>query len=166
MPAGSTYTPIATTSVSGQTSVTFSSIPQTYTDLVVVYSGKGSTTGEALFGGVGNGTIDTGANYSYTHLQGNGSTTNSNRATNNTLYVITNIVDAGTDANVILNFQNYSNTTTNKTIILRANSASTATAATVALWRSTAAINRIYINLSGGTFNAGSTFTLYGIAAA
>lgn len=166
MAAGSTYTPIATQSVSGASSVTFSSIPQTYTDLVMVYNGKGSATGNGIYGNVGNGSIDTGSNYSYRHLQGNGSTTNSNGATNNTLYVATNYVDAGYDDVIIWNFQNYSNTSTYKTILLRANSASSGVAATVALWRSTSAINVVYATLSGGTFATGSTFTLYGIAAA
>jgi len=166
MAAGSTYTPIATQSVSGASSVTFSSIPQTYTDLVLIYSGKGSATGNGLYGDVGNGSIDTGSNYSYTHLQGNGSVTNSNRATNNTLFTLTNYVDSGYDDNIIVNYQNYSNTSTYKTILLRANSANTGVAATVALWRSTAAINVVYVYLSGGTFTAGSTFTLYGISCA
>lgn len=160
-----TYENIATASVSGASSVTFSSISQNYTDLIMVYNGKGSTLGEALFGRVGNGSVDTNNNYSYTFLQGNGTAASSFRATNNNIYVITNIVNAGHDAVVTWHFQNYSNTTTNKTILNRANAASSGTSASVALWRSTSAINVIYVNLSAGTFNTGSTFTLYGIKA-
>ena len=62
---------------------------------------------------------------------------------------------------------NYANTTTYKSIIGRANRADSGVDAAVALWRSTAAITRIDIKLkNGGSFTAGSTFTLYGIAAA
>ena len=64
---------------------------------------------------------------------------------------------------------NYSNTTTNKTVLARGNNASDAsypgTEAFVGLWRSTAAINRIDFSSNSKTWNAG-TFTLYGIKAA
>jgi hypothetical protein len=73
----------------------------------------------------------------------------------------------------ITDFQNYSNTTTNKTWIGRMGSGNQ-TSAIVNLWRSTSAINTIAIAESGdggsGSFNygnmlSGTTFTLYGIKA-
>jgi len=61
---------------------------------------------------------------------------------------------------------NYSNTTTNKTVIGRHNGAS-GPVASVGLWRNTAAINSIRIsNSSAVNFTIGSTFSLYGIKAA
>ena len=42
MAAGSTYTPIATTTLGSAGTITFSSIPSTYTDLVIVLNGNGS----------------------------------------------------------------------------------------------------------------------------
>ena len=69
-------------------------------------------------------------------------------------------------SNVIVQFMNYSNTTTNKTVLSRANNAATGTDAIVNLWRSTAAITSIYVYVPSGNFATGSTFTLYGILAA
>jgi hypothetical protein len=65
----------------------------------------------------------------------------------------------------ILNFQNYSNSTTYKSVLTRVNN-SGFTMAWVNLWRSTAAITSITIYPYSGTFSSGSTFTLYGISAA
>jgi len=81
MAAGSTYTPIATTTLgSSATSYTFTSIPSTYTDLVIVAQIKGDTTTylNLRFNG------DTGSNYSRTTLSGNGSTASSERRSNQT----------------------------------------------------------------------------------
>jgi anti-sigma-K factor RskA len=70
----------------------------------------------------------------------------------------------------ILQIFNYSNTTTYKTQITRANSAGNGVDACVGLWRSTAAINAVSVATStyGGStaVQIGSTFTLYGIKAA
>jgi len=62
---------------------------------------------------------------------------------------------------------NYANTTTYKTSLTRGNIATVATLATVGMWRSTSAITSIKIERDGSNLlAAGSTFTLYGIAAA
>ena len=159
----STYTPIATTTASGSAStITFSSIPSTYTDLVIVLNGNattGSTGSIAL-----QFNSDTGSNYSYTRLLGDGSAASSARGSNTTA---TYIGDTGTDRAVfIVSLNNYSNSTTYKTALSRTNTANTATMATVGLWRNTAAINRVDLSTTTSTFAAGSTFTLYGIKAA
>jgi hypothetical protein len=60
---------------------------------------------------------------------------------------------------------NYSNTTTYKTILARSNNAGIGLDAIVSLWRSTAAINTVNV-LADTNFEAGTSFTLYGIAAA
>ena len=67
----------------------------------------------------------------------------------------------------IINIQNYSNTTTYKTILGRANNAVTGVTETVGLWRSTSAITSMTLLQSYGSdlFKTGSTFTLYGIKA-
>lgn len=158
----STYEPIATTTLgSAVTSVTLSSIPSTYTDLILVVNHTTST-------GVGwfmryNG--DTGSNYSYTYVGGNGSAAESYRDQNLTYTRVGNSYT--TIGNTIIQIQNYSNTTTNKTHLSRTNSSSAFVAAMVGLWRNTAAINSVTL-LTGttDTFSAGSTFTLYGIKAA
>jgi hypothetical protein len=164
MPAGSTYTPIATTTLgSAAANVTFSSISSAYTDLVLVAQPLKSTAG--------GGTIrmqlnsDTGNNYSFTRLFQENNTTISDRGSNSAF--ITAFWNGDSQGNtLIFNFQNYSNTTTYKTVVGRSGNASAITGALVSLWRNTAAINTIYVYNDGGNFNTGSTFTLLGIAAA
>jgi hypothetical protein len=162
MAAGSTYTPLATTTLgSAQTNVVFSSIAGTYTDLVVVFNGS-ITTGFDAIGLRFNG--DTGSNYSRTFLAGNGSAASSGRDSNVTSIQIGIM---GTDnSNDIFQIFNYANTTTYKTALARGNSASNATRAGVGLWRNTAAITEVSLTAGSSTFISGSTFTLYGIAAA
>jgi hypothetical protein len=74
-------------------------------------------------------------------------------------------LSSSTPATVITQFQNYSNTTTNKTTLSRYNLASAEVSTAAALWRSTAAINIITVRPTGGSFQAGTTFSLYGIKA-
>jgi hypothetical protein len=60
---------------------------------------------------------------------------------------------------------NYANTSTYKTVLTRSNKYDRV-GAIVGLWRSTAAINSITLTAYSNTYAIGSTFTLYGIAAA
>ena len=164
-----TYEPIATQTLgSAAATVTFSSIPQTYTDLVLVCSTQGTTVTAAV-------TIrynsDTGSNYSVTRLYGDGSTATSNRYSNQTSAHIGDWMPNATYFfPIVTQIQNYSNTTTYKTHLSRFGASSDVQGAIVGLWRSTAAINTITImenQASAGTnFKIGSTFTLYGIKAA
>lgn len=156
-----TYIPIATQTLGSATAtVTFSGIPGTYTDLRIVYASTASSDA----GNYLRFNSDSGSNYSRTNLYGNGSAAGSDRQSNVTgIYgpftmssnVTTNLID------VI----NYSNTTTNKTVLVRAGAANNSTLATVGLWRSTSAITSIVITCDGANFVSGSTFTLYGIKA-
>jgi hypothetical protein len=163
MAAGTTYEPIATNTVSTTTSsYTFNSITSAYTDLVLVVFGI-STASIYNWGMRFNG--DTGSNYSRTIMFGTSSSAGSSRLSNstsiNTGFLTTN------GAPNIINIQNYSNTTTYKTSIQRGGDASDSTSTGVGIWRSTAAINSITMFSDGGSFiAAGTTFTLYGIAAA
>lgn len=163
MPA--TYEPIATTTLgSAQSSVTFSSISGSYTDLILICSIQSDSTGNPnSFVQVGNGSIDTGSNYSWTRMVGNGSTASSSRGTSVSDGVLIGDETPSSFSTDILHFQNYSNTTTNKTILTKGNQASAAVTATVGLWRSTSAINQIKVYCAGRNIIAGSTFTLYGI---
>jgi hypothetical protein len=163
----STYEPIATINAGGASSATFSSISGTYTDLIMVWGGSTSTTGQDVRVQVGNGSADTGNNYSFTYLSGNGSTASSARGIRpNTNYILTQVSNGTASNNTFKwQFMNYSNTTTLKTILCRADSAETTTI--VGLWNSTAAINVINVFPTGSTtFTIGSQFTLYGIKAA
>lgn len=170
MPAGLTYEPIATNTLSTATkSVTFSSITGTYTDLVLIINGK--TTGNDDFINL-RFNSDTGSNYSVTRFYGNGTTTGSGRSSNQSRIFVG--YDAAINTtyqwNGILNFMNYSNSTTYKTVLFRDNSPSgtgyPGTAANVGLWRNTNAITAIEVEANTYNFDTGSTFTLYGIKSA
>lgn len=161
----STYTPIATTTLSSaQSTVTFSSISATYTDLYVVCQIQNTTNAALIFLRF-NG--DSSNNYSVTRIWGDGTNAVSDRFTNQAGI---DCAYPSTSGWLITNFSimNYANSTTNKTVLGRWNSAgnSNYTLAFVGLWRSTAAINQVILTPNGVNFAAGSTFTLYGIKAA
>jgi hypothetical protein len=159
-----TYTPIATTTISGSSTsnFTFSSISGSYTDLVLI--GQIAET-PSLGSLVYRVNSDSGSNYSTTYLDGNGSSATSGRYTSQTEARAT-YEGVGTGfGTYIFNFQNYSNTTTYKTILGRASNAGNSAEATVSLWRSTSAITSITI-YAGQNFASGSTFTLYGVKSA
>lgn len=167
--ATNTYVALATQTVSSSvSSVTFSSIPQGYTDLRVVCNTQFSSGGSQYIGvQTGTGSIDTSSVYSNTLLVGDGSSAFSARDSNQTFMRL----GAGTSTSsnfgiLLLDFQNYSNATIYKTVIARDADVSQGwAAASVGMWRSTTAIDTIRI-LSGAGNNiaAGSTFTIYGIA--
>lgn len=163
-----TYEPIASTTLSaGTATIDFTSIPQTYTDLVLVIwpilSGSGATAYMRF-------NSDAGSNYSHTALTGNGTSASSSRGSNLTDGIGIGGLSTGygTTNNVILtHIMNYSNTTTNKTVISRWSNAGTGVDLVAGLWRSTAAITSFTIRNNGGhTYSSGSTFVLYGIKAA
>lgn len=154
MPA--TYEPIATTTLgSAQSSVTFSTISGSYTDLVLIVAATTDTL-KVQFNS------DTGSNYSRTYIYGDGSSATSGRSTSGTFFYI-----AGGSPSATLNYiQNYSNTTTYKTVLSRGNAVSNGVDASVSLWRSTSAITSITLTPNSGTIASGSVLTLYGIKAA
>lgn len=168
MPAGNTYEAIATTTLGSSGTVTFSSIPGTYTDLRLI--AVGGTTRAAT-----SDTIriqfnsDTGTNYSSTYILGNGSSASSGRNSSSSNLFVEGIRLVGTtyglNSMFTLDIMNYSNTTTFKTAIGRSNLPEQfGTTAAVGLWRSTSAITSIY--LQGDTvanFAIGTTFSLYGV---
>jgi len=162
----STYDKIEAKTVGSNTpSVTFTAIPNTYTDLVLVTNLATDAATEFRVR-VGNGSIDTGSNYSMTYLIGTGSSAISSRESSQTwAYAGYTSVSALSKMH-IFNFQNYSNTTTNKSWLMRFAGADNQTTAVAALWRSTSAINQIQLIANGNNIAAGSTMTLYGIKAA
>ena len=161
-----TYDPIATTTLgSAQASVTLSSIPSTYTDLILIIGGV-LTTGsgdQSIFSRV-NG--DTAGNYSGTYMYGYGGAAYSGRDTNTTYSVVGRLAEATYGGVCIIQYMNYSNTTTYKTVIGRGNDTNLVIAA-VGLWRSTAAINSVTVYPENAkSFATGCVFTLYGVKSA
>jgi hypothetical protein len=160
MAAGITYTPIAETTLSTTAStITLSSIPGTYTDLILACSILGSGSPSRIYLNTDSATTL----YSYTELAGDGSSASSSRQSG-TFLPWTGNTNTTTPLVSIIHINNYANTNVNKTMLIRHSQASSHAAAVVGLWRNTAAVTAV--NLTGGTFNAGSTFSLYGITAA
>lgn len=157
----STYVPIqAITLSSTATEVVFTGIPQTYTDLVLVV--RASFSAEEYLCYQFNG--DTASNYSETPIVGNGSSVSSGRAANRAFIFTQAVAGAGVPFIAKSNFQNYANSTTNKTVLSRTDCASRDVTASAGLWRNTAAITSIRAYaLTGNNFQSGSTFTLYGV---
>lgn len=157
-------------------SVTFSNIPQTgYTDLKLVCSTRSdSSTNSGVYDNTQiyvNGN-STGSNYSNLRLYGTGSGngSDSNSSAYYTGASTGNAVTANTFANSEYYFANYNSTTAYKSMSSDSTTENNATAVfqTLSAWlyKQNTAISSITVNLfSGANFVAGSTFSLYGIAA-
>lgn len=172
--AANTYTLISSNVLaSSAATVTFSSIPATYTDLVL----RGSVRGD-LAGVFTNLFIkfnsDTATNYSDTYLTtSNGTTAMSARDTSQAIGYV-GLTDAATaTTSTFGNFEIYVpsyGVSQNKPYLsmatLESNTASLgyANLALAGLWRNTAAMTSIIISPdSGSNFVSGSSFYLYGI---
>lgn len=159
-----TYDLIASNVLGSNTaSVTFSSIPSTYRDLILVINSKVSSTSAIQL----KINSDTGANYSYVVLAGDGSGGQTDHGTNQTTGFITNYAGAtSTDETVFIShFMDYSATDKHKTYLTRGNQATGAVTLWCGRWGSTSAITSLELYLpSTRTFTSGGTFYLYGIA--
>ena len=162
-----TYSLIASTTGTGSSnSITFSSIPATFTDLILVVNGATTTsTGNPRLRFNG----DTAANYSDTNLYGSGTAAGSYRNTSGTSIqlIATVYFNTSLDTNLIIHIMDYANTTTYKTTLNRANKATDGVDAVVGIWRKTPeAINSLTLfTASGNNISSASTFKLYGIQA-
>lgn len=165
-----TYTLISSNVLtSSAASVTFSSIPQTYTDLVLRVSARNDDSGTSYFRITLNG--DTATNYSTTVLVGSGSTAVSARGTNNanfsTIYIPSSANTANTFSSTEYYFSNYTSTGT-KAISRYSTEENNTTASYMTngadLYRGTS-ITSITCDESFGGLNfvSGSSFYLYGI---
>ena len=157
---------------SGTGTVTFSSIPATYRDLMVIIRGRGTTAATSV-AALLTFNNDTGANYDKERLTASGGTTVSAAGTAaSTSIDLGGIAAANSTADVAdairVEVFDYRGTTFQKAVHTH-NSAKTGTAATnftanvqSGWWRSTAAINRVDIVLNAGNFVSGSVVSLYG----
>lgn len=169
------YESIATVTVGagGSASVTFSSIPSTYQHLQVRFIARISTSDTAentwlQFNG------DTGSNYSYHFLDGNGSSASANGAATQTRILAGRAGAANSGSNIfgvnILDVHDYASTTKNTTARIlggidrngdgniRLDSGA---------WFNTAAVTSLTISpTTSNSFVLGSVFSLYGIKGA
>jgi hypothetical protein len=163
MAAGNTYTPLANVTLSSaQGSYTFSSISQSYTDLILVID---------TFGSLANCNLrlnnDSGSNYYSETLNGDGSTRSSSKnGPDDRLY---GTYTSGYPIQ-IWEFFNYSNTTTRKPVIWRNNQTGSGGQNWVVSgnydWNSTSAITSIYVFPGSASLPSGTIMSLYGIKAA
>jgi hypothetical protein len=163
------YESIATTTLSSTaTSVTFSSIPSTYTHLQLRISMLTSTAGQVIsaqFNG------DTAANYAWHALVGNGSAASAHAGSSSSNFVVFGRLVGTSTTNptgVIMDILDYANTNKYKTSRILGGIDNNGTGEVnfdSALWQSTSAINSIYLSPFNGAigFSANSSFALYGI---
>lgn len=151
------------TLVSSTSSVTFSSIPATFRDLVLVTRRITNTAANA--GWIVNG--DSANNYTQVFMSGSGSSATAGANSNiGSLYLDVGSSTSTEALNHIVQFMDYSATDKHKTVLSREDRADQRTSATASRWANTSAITSITIATGGGvTMSAGSTFALYGIRA-
>ena len=164
-----TFVKIATVNASGSSStIDFTSIPSTYTDLVVKISAR-STSGAAVYAQVDMTFNGTSTNRTNRMLYGTGSAAASTNGTNFTWEVNGAASTASTFANSEIYIPNYAGST-NKSFSIDSVQETNATASyadlLAGLWASTAAINQITITMNATYVNFAqySTATLYGIS--
>lgn len=169
------YSIATVTAAGGETSLTFSSIPSTYTHLQIRLISRQSSASVATgsikltFNG------DNANNYPYHYLQGNGTSAVATGSSANAWIYLTdasqqNNATAGMFAAAIVDIIDYANTSKYKTTKYiaggDANTATTNESMSVGsgVWMSTSAINSITLSVTGAvTYIAGSTFALYGV---
>lgn len=162
-----TYEPIATTTLgSGVSSYTFNSIPQTYTDLVLIISNFGNTVD--YWAGAIRLNGDSSSIYSWTSIYSSGSGVSNERYNN---YSAIPLSSAGFTANATKSLQivdifSYSDTTRHKIVLTRNGTGPREIQGGVASYRSNNAITSLLFFTSSNQFTAGTTLTLYGIKAA
>jgi hypothetical protein len=154
-----TVTPYTTT-----TTVVFSSIPSTYRHLQLRATAASAAAANMVIRLNG----DTGTNYSWHFLEGNGATTSAGGSVSNGYMlgpVTTNTASAYTG--IIIDILDYKDTNKNTTVRTLSgvdlNGSSTWLNMFSGAWFNTAAVNSISITVSGTTFAANSHWALYGI---
>lgn len=162
-----TYEQIASNTLSSSTAtVTFSSIPQTYTDIVVITKLLAATAGDIRL----NFNNDTANNYNRVILSGD-TTTTYNSSAYSQAFARFNYASALRTTEpysmYFLEINQYRNPNMNKAIYSRGGRPGEGNDYMVNMWNSTAAINRIDFSMDfSRSFAAGSYFALYGISAA
>jgi hypothetical protein len=162
-----TYTLISSNVLSSSAaSVTFSSIPGTYTDLVLKASTRNSSGGTCVIATTFNGQA---SGYSVTRLRGTGSSASSGR-TSSATYLYFSLTDSTYTANTFSNWEMYLPnylSTTSKPVSNFSVTENNATASYIdvnaGLSNITSAITSVTLTADGDTFVSGSSFYLYGI---
>ena len=155
MPITPTYIPLATTTFTADASITLSSIPAGYRDLILVFAGNASGTIETLL----RFNSDSGANYPQVGMRGLGTSATSAASTESAIYTYGRVTTV--QGSIIYQIMDYSQTDKHKTVLLRGDAADHSTAATAARWANTGAITSISLTTASGTLTG--TLSLYGV---
>jgi hypothetical protein len=168
-----TFTLIASSTVGagGTSSIDFTSIPSTYTDLVIKYSTRANNAAGVYARTELQFNADTGNNYSSRLLYGTGGAAGSDVATsvNSIRFFYTNLdgTTASSFSNGEIYVPNYTSSnqkSVSMDSVVETNAATTPiTALTAGLWTGTSAITSIKIFVIGYNFMQYSTAYLYGI---
>ena len=161
-----TYTLIAHTELSSsQTSITFSSIPATFTDLLLVFSGRNNQTsntwGEVLIAPNNNT-----SNRSSRILFGTGSSAGSDSSSDIRFWVSNNSSTSSTFGSTNVYIPNYRSSAAKSFSIdsITENNGTSALAVIAAgLWNDTAAITSLVLSNGSVELLSGTSATLYGI---
>jgi hypothetical protein len=158
-----TYEPIQTTTLnSGSGSIVFSSIPQTYTDLVLIYDAAVDT---GVLNRIRFNSDTTSTNYRCLMFYGDGSSSSNSPYDDSWIYNLPPTINSRMAG--VINIQNYTSSSKYKTYISRwDNPASLGTYVTCGTWKNNSAITTVTLSTSSNLFTTGSVFTLYGIKAA
>jgi hypothetical protein len=172
MPA--TYEPIASITLGSDSTPSFTNIPSTYTDLVLLMSLRSANAASDRYFGL-RFNSDSGTTYSLTTLSGNGTAASSYRESNFSRLLSNGIPGNGATSGVFgavtIHIMSYANTNVFKTVLAStadSRHADYSVTRSVALWRSTSAITSIEVSDYGVTsaLKTGSVLSLYGIKAA
>jgi hypothetical protein len=166
---GGSYESISTTTVTtAVSSVTFSSIPATYTHLQIRGIINKSTVGDVAMRMSFNS--DTGTNYTYHFTDGNGTSVISGGTGSDLMDVFYPIsTTASIFSGAIIDILDYANTNkykNSRTLAGTAENGSGRFGLKSGLWMNTNAITSITLNPSSGNFSQYSQFALYGIKGA
>jgi hypothetical protein len=156
-----TYTPLANITLgSSASSVTFSNIPNTYRDLILVMNAQNNQSGYDNVYMTFNG--DTGSTRSSVYALGNGSSTIS--GTTSAFYAGT--INPTTNTVSTCQILDYSATDKHTTGLTRGNAATSeyGNGMYASRWASTSAVTSFVLTPQSSSFDSGSTFALYGIA--
>jgi hypothetical protein len=173
MPVGvSAYVALANITLGSAASiVTFTSISAAYRDLIFVMTINGVTGTPTSSGAALRINGDSGANYNEVTMAGTGSSAASDSQTNQIFQPVPGS-NPTTPSGSRIEIFDYASVSKHKNILIRGNGSVDQVSARAARWASTSAITSVTFYapdaFGGGTqdtWNAGSTFTLYGVSA-
>jgi hypothetical protein len=158
-----TYDSIATTTLGSNTgTITFNSISQSYTDLILIFSGRLASASATSKCRINN---DAGTNYFQVNAGGNGVSTAGSIQSSVDGFRLGEVIAGltNTQQTLIMNFNNYSSGSMRKMCNWRVSSITGEVGWYTGIYNSNSAITRLDLVEPVRTWATGTTVTLYGI---